>query len=62
NNMTSAVYMGIYSFSGLISGAFNKINKYFCILGYILSWTIIYPQVMMMMILSQPLHPLFLYK
>ncbi len=42
NNMTSAVYMGIYSFSGLISGAFNKINKYFCILGYILSWTIIY--------------------
>ncbi|MGO1042419.1 stage II sporulation protein E [Clostridioides difficile] len=42
NNMTSAIYMGIYSFSGLISGAFNKINKYFCILGYILSWTIIY--------------------
>ena len=42
NNIASAVYMGIYSFAGLVGGAFNKINKYFCILGYILSWTIIY--------------------
>ena len=42
NNISSAVYMGIYSFAGLVGGAFNKINKYFVILGYILSWTIIY--------------------
>ncbi|MBS5788382.1 MAG: stage II sporulation protein E [Clostridioides difficile] len=42
NNLTSAVYMGIYSFAGLVSGAFNKINKILCILGYILSWMIIY--------------------
>ncbi|MBP1856343.1 stage II sporulation protein E [Metaclostridioides mangenotii] len=42
NNLTSAVYMGIYSFAGLISGAFNKINRFLCILGYILSWMIIY--------------------
>ncbi|HSQ89363.1 MAG TPA: stage II sporulation protein E, partial [Romboutsia sp.] len=42
NNVTSAIYMGIFSFAGLVSGAFNKINKYFCILGYILSWLILY--------------------
>lgn len=42
NNITSAIYMGIYSFAGLISGAFNKLNRYFCILGYILSWVIMY--------------------
>lgn len=42
NNITSAIYMGIYSFAGLISGAFNKLNRYFCILGYILSWIIMY--------------------
>ena len=42
NNITSAIYMGIFSFAGLISGAFNKINKYFCILGYILSWVMLY--------------------
>lgn len=42
NNITSAIYMGIYSFAGLVSGAFNKLNRYFCILGYILSWIIIY--------------------
>ncbi|HSQ88624.1 stage II sporulation protein E [Romboutsia sp.] len=42
NNVTSAIYMGIFSFAGLVSGAFNKINKYFCILGYILSWMILY--------------------
>ncbi|MEG1284402.1 MAG: stage II sporulation protein E [Romboutsia sp.] len=42
NNITTAIYMGIYSFAGLVSGAFNKINRYFCILGYILSWIIIY--------------------
>ncbi|MDR0880508.1 MAG: stage II sporulation protein E [Clostridioides sp.] len=42
NDVTTAVYMGIYAFAGLISGVFNKINKYICILGYILSWVIIY--------------------
>ncbi|MGL5313405.1 MAG: stage II sporulation protein E [Peptostreptococcaceae bacterium] len=42
NNIASAVYMGIYAFAGLVGGAFNKLNKYFVILGYILSWTIIY--------------------
>ncbi|MGL4913009.1 MAG: stage II sporulation protein E [Romboutsia sp.] len=42
NNITSAIYMGMFSFAGLISGAFNKINKYFCILGYILSWVMLY--------------------
>lgn len=42
NSITSSIYMGIYSFAGLVSGAFNKINKYFSVLGYILSWVIIY--------------------
>ncbi len=42
NNISSVIYMGIYSFSGLIGGAFNKLNKYFCIIGYILSWITIY--------------------
>ena len=42
NDATSAIYMGMFSFAGLVSGAFNKINKYFCILGYILSWMILY--------------------
>lgn len=42
NNIISAIYMGVYSFAGLIGGAFNKVNKYLCILGYILSWIIMY--------------------
>lgn len=42
NNITSVIYMGIYSFAGLVSGAFSKFNKYFCVLGYIFSWLIIY--------------------
>ncbi|MGL5329960.1 MAG: stage II sporulation protein E [Peptostreptococcaceae bacterium] len=42
NNITSAVYMGVYSFAGLVGGAFNRLNKYFSILGYILSWIIMY--------------------
>lgn len=42
NNITSAIYMGIYSFAGLVGGAFNRLNKYFSILGYILSWIIMY--------------------
>ena len=41
-NITSAIYMGIYSFAGLISGAFNKLNKYMSILAYLISWIIIY--------------------
>ena len=36
NNITSIIYMGIYSFAGLVSGAFSKFNKYFlCIRIYI---------------------------
>ncbi len=42
NNITSAIYMGIYSFAGLVGGAFARLNRYFCILGYILSWIIMY--------------------
>lgn len=42
SNVVSALYMGVYSFAGLVSGAFNKLNKYICILGYLLSWIIIY--------------------
>ena len=42
SNVISAVYMGVYSFAGLVSGAFNKLNKYISILGYLLSWIIIY--------------------
>ena len=41
-NVVSALYMGIYAFAGLVSGAFNKLNKYISILGYLLSWIIIY--------------------
>ena len=41
-NITSAIYMGVYSFAGLVSGAFNKLNKYISILAYLLSWIIIY--------------------
>ena len=42
SNVISGVYMGVYSFAGLVSGAFNKLNKYISILGYLLSWIIIY--------------------
>lgn len=42
NNAISAIYMGIYAFAGLIGGAFNRVNRYLCILGYILSWIIIF--------------------
>ena len=38
SNVVSALYMGVYSFAGLVSGAFNKLNKYISILGYLLSW------------------------
>lgn len=42
SNVVSAVYMGVYSFAGLVAGGFNKLNKYISILGYLLSWIIIY--------------------
>lgn len=42
NNAVSAIYMGIYAFAGLIGGTFNKVNRYLCILGYILSCIIIF--------------------
>ena len=34
--------MGIYAFAGLIGGTFNKVNRYLCILGYILSCIIVF--------------------
>lgn len=42
SNITNAIYMGVFSVSGLISGAFNRLNKYICIIGYILSWLMMY--------------------
>ena len=42
NNIATAIYMGIYSVAGLVGGTLNKLGKYFCILGYILSWVIVY--------------------
>ena len=42
NNAVSAIYMGIYAFAGLIGGTFNKVNRYLCILGYILSCIIVF--------------------
>lgn len=42
NNIISSMYMGIYAFAGLISGSFNKVNKYLSIAGYIVSWSLIY--------------------
>ena len=42
NNITSSMYMGIYAFAGLISGGFNKVNKYLSIAGYIVGWSLIY--------------------
>lgn len=42
SNVVSAIYMGVYAFAGLVSGAFNKLNKYISILAYLLSWIIIY--------------------
>ena len=34
--------MGIYSVAGLVGGTLNKLGKYFTILGYVLSWTMVY--------------------
>ena len=42
NNAVSAIYMGLYAFAGLIGGTFNKVNRYLCILGYILSCIIVF--------------------
>ena len=42
NNISSAIYMGIYSVAGLVGGTLNKLGKYFSILGYILSWIMVY--------------------
>ena len=42
NNISSAIYMGIYSVAGLVGGTLNKLGKYFTILGYVLSWTMVY--------------------
>ncbi|MGN1032313.1 MAG: stage II sporulation protein E [Intestinibacter sp.] len=42
NNAISALYMGIYAFAGLIGGVFNRVNRYLCVSGYVLSWIIIF--------------------
>ena len=42
NNISSAIYMGIYSVAGLVGGTLNKLGKYFAVLGYLLSWIMIY--------------------
>ncbi len=42
NNISSAIYMGIYSVAGLVGGTLNKLGKYFSILGYVLSWAMVY--------------------
>ena len=42
NNIASAIYMGIYSVAGLVGGTLNKLGKYFAVLGYLLSWIMIY--------------------
>lgn len=34
--------MGIYSVAGLVGGTLNKLGKYFSILGYVLSWAMVY--------------------
>ena len=42
NSVVTSVYMGIYAFSGLIGGFFNKINRVICILTYTSTWLIVY--------------------
>lgn len=42
NNVSSYIYVGIYSLSALIGGAFNKLNKVYCIIGYLLTFIITY--------------------
>lgn len=42
NNISSVIYMGVYSVAGLVGGTLNKLGKYFSILGYILSWIMVY--------------------
>lgn len=42
NNISSAIYMGIYAVAGLIGGTLNKLSKYFAVLGYVLSWAMVY--------------------
>ena len=42
NNISSAIYIGIYSVASLVGGTLNKLGKYFAILGYILTWIMIY--------------------
>ena len=41
NDISSSLYIGIYSFAGLLSGGFSKVNKYLSICGYIIGWSII---------------------
>lgn len=38
SNSTTSIYIGIYALAGLLAGAFRNINKYLCIIGYIIGW------------------------
>lgn len=42
NTISSPIYVGIYSLSSLIAGAFNKLNRLFCIIGYLFTYIITY--------------------
>lgn len=42
SNAISAIYMGVYAFAGLIGGAFNRVNRYLCTIGYVFSWIILF--------------------
>ncbi|SHJ99007.1 stage II sporulation protein E [Tepidibacter formicigenes] len=41
NTAASPIYIGIYGFSGLLGGLFNKISKYMSVIGFIMGWSII---------------------
>ena len=42
NTISSPIYVGIYSLSSLIAGAFNKLNRLFCVIGYLFTYIITY--------------------
>ncbi|MDR1774060.1 MAG: stage II sporulation protein E [Clostridioides sp.] len=42
NDLTTAFYMGIYAFSGMITGVFSKVNKYLSMFVFIVSWFCVY--------------------
>ncbi|SHH51699.1 stage II sporulation protein E [Tepidibacter thalassicus] len=38
---SSPIYIGIYGFSGLLGGLFNKVNKFVTLIGFIIGWSIV---------------------